>query len=304
VNKSIISMAILALTAGFARAQTDVDGIMMAKKNLCIGPMYGFGSWTEYWEGSLLRTNENLGKVSTRMASIMGNYGISDNLNVLFMAPWIKNSASAGTLHSMQGIQDLSLFGKYRFANKEYKAFRLSLMGVLGASVPLTNYTPDFLPLSIGMHSKNAMARVLVDLQRKTWFFTGSFQYMVRSNITLDRNSYYDTELRLTDKVAMPDMWNTNFRAGYRKGEMYLEAIVDKMNTVGGFDIRRNDMPFPSNNMDAFRAGVNVKIPIPKVNGLTFVGGSMYTLSGRNMGKSLMTNLGFFYLMDLGKKTK
>jgi hypothetical protein len=302
LNKRILTAAILAVCCGFARAQTDVDGIMMAKKNLCVGPMYGFGSWKEYWEGTFQRDNANLGTVSTRVASIMGNYGISDDLNVLFMAPWIKNKASAGTLHSMQGIQDLTLMAKYRFVNKEYKPFRLSLMGVAGVSAPLSNYSPDFLPLSIGMHSKNAMARILMDLQRKTWFFTGSFQYMVRSNITLDRNSYYTTEMHLTNIVAMPDMWNANFRAGYRKGEMYLELVADKMNTVGGFDIRKNDMPFPSNNMDAFRAGVNVKIPIPKVNGLTFVGSSMYTITGRNVGKSLMNNLGFFYLMDLGKK--
>ncbi|MBS3913993.1 MAG: hypothetical protein KG003_05810 [Bacteroidetes bacterium] len=275
---------------------------MMTKKNLCIGPSYGHSSWKKYWEGELLRTNENIGTISTSMVNIMGNYGITDNLNIIFGLPWVKTSASAGTLHGMQGIQDLSLLAKYRFYNKEFKKFRLSAMGQVGVSTPLTNYSPDFLPLSIGMHSKNLMGRLIADVQHKTWFATGSFQYMVRSNVQLDRSSYYTTRLYLTDLVQMPDMWNLNFRAGYRKGEMYLEAVADKWNTVGGFDIRRNDMPFVSNNMDAFRVGVNAKIPIPKVNGLTVVANAMQTLSGRNMGKSLMYTAGFFYILDFSKK--
>ena len=97
-------------------------------------------------------------------------------------------------------------------------------------------------------------------------------------------------------------MGNTNLRLGYRKGDLVIEAVGDLMNTYGGFDIRRNDMPFPSNNMDAFRAGISFKLPIPKVNGLSITGNTMYTLSGRNMGKSWMNNIGFFYLMDLTKK--
>lgn len=293
-------MAALACHGLFA--QTDLDGIMMAKKNLCVGPTYGHSSWKKYWEGTLLRTNENLGTVSASSFMLMGNYGITDNLNVVFGLPYIKTKASAGTLHGLKGIQDLSVFIKYRFYNKEFSKFRLSSMAQIGVSAPMSNYTPDFLPLSIGLHSKNVMGRIIADVQHKNLFATGSFQYMVRSNVKLDRTSYYSDRLYLTNLVAMPDLWNINFRAGYRKGDMYVEAVVDKWNTVGGFDIRRNDMPFVSNNMDVLRAGVNAKIPVPKVKGLTVVVNPMYTLSGRNMGKSFVYSAGFFYVMDFNRK--
>ncbi len=66
------------------RAQTDMDGIMMRKKNFCSGFQYSYSSWEKYWEGKLNRINENLGTVSTQMIGYMGNYGITSN----FPAHW------------------------------------------------------------------------------------------------------------------------------------------------------------------------------------------------------------------------
>ena len=68
-------------------AQTDMDAIMMEKKQLCIGPMYSHNSWKNYWEGSLKRNNTNLGTVTTETFSLMGAYGISGKLNLLFNVP-------------------------------------------------------------------------------------------------------------------------------------------------------------------------------------------------------------------------
>src|ERR1700712_4698820 len=78
------------------KAQTDEDAIMMTKKNLCIGPMYSYSSWKNYWEGTFKRNNANLGTVSSQMVSVMGIYGILDNLNVVVGAPYISNHPSAG----------------------------------------------------------------------------------------------------------------------------------------------------------------------------------------------------------------
>jgi hypothetical protein len=293
---------ISALGAGAVMAQTDVDGIMMSKKNLCSGVLYGQSSWKHYWEGTFYRSNANLGTVSTRSLNVMANYGIKDNLNVIVGLPWIKTNASAGTLKGLQGIQDLSLFIKHKFYTKTIKGLDVSAIGVLGGAIPMTNYVADYQPLSIGMHSKNALARLIADVQYKNWFGTISGTYMVRSNVKIDRTSYYTTELHYTNIVAMPDVWMWNLRGGYRKGDLILEAVFDRMNVLGGFDIRKNDMPFPSNNMEATRIGANVKIPVPKVNGLAVVANGMYTIQGRNMGQNLQWMGGLFYVMDLSSK--
>src|SRR5205085_271773 len=107
-------------------------------------------------------------------------------LNVLFGAPYIKTKATAGTLHGMQGVQDLSLFIKWMPIEKALGPGTFSVYTIGGISVPLNNYVADFLPLSIGLHSKTASARLMLDYQVQTWFATASATYVVRGNIKLD----------------------------------------------------------------------------------------------------------------------
>ena len=93
-------------------AQTDIDAIMMEKNAFCVGPGYSYSSWKNYWEGTKKRENLNLGTVSTQMVAVMGNYGVSNKLNVLFNVPYVVTKASAGTLRGQSGMQDLSLMLK------------------------------------------------------------------------------------------------------------------------------------------------------------------------------------------------
>jgi hypothetical protein len=301
-KKIIIWLMLLLPVAGIA--QTDIDAIMMEKNAFCVGPMYSYSSWKNYWEGELKRDNENLGKVSTRMYSVMGNYGITRKLNALFSVPYIKTKASAGPLRGLDGVQDLSLFLKWRPIQKKLGDGKLSLFGIAGISIPLSDYTPDFLPLSIGLHSKTASARIMVDYQQGNLFATGSATYVLRDNIKLDRNSYYTTELHLTDEVKMPDGANFNFRAGFRSHRLIAEAVLNNWTTLGGFDITRNNGPFPGNKMNATMAGVNVKYVLPSLPQLSIVAGGMYTVAGRNAGQTTNVYGSFFYVIDFSKKIK
>ena len=36
----------------YAHARIDTDAIMMEKNNFCVGGMYGYSSWKNYWEGT------------------------------------------------------------------------------------------------------------------------------------------------------------------------------------------------------------------------------------------------------------
>src|ERR1700741_5129174 len=109
----IAAVLVIALQTQTAKAQTDADAVMMAKNNFCVGAMYGYNSWKNYWEGTFKRNNLNLGTVSTQMYSLMGAYGITSKLNFLFGAPYVKTKASEGVLHGAEGIQDLSLWLKW-----------------------------------------------------------------------------------------------------------------------------------------------------------------------------------------------
>ncbi|HKO81799.1 MAG TPA: hypothetical protein VJU78_15445 [Chitinophagaceae bacterium] len=301
-KKIVIGLMLLLPVMGMA--QTDIDAIMMEKNAFCVGPMYSYSSWKNYWEGTMKRDNENLGKVSTRMYSVMGNYGITRKLNALFSVPYVKTKASAGTLHGMDGIQDLSLFLKWRPFQKKLGDGKLSLFGIAGVSFPLSNYPADFLPLSIGLRSKTASARIMADYQVGNLFTTGSATYVLRDNIEIDRTSYYTTEMHYSNEVKMPDAANFNFRAGFRNHRLIAEAVINNWTTLGGFDITRNNMPFPSNKMNATTVGANFKYVLPPLPQLSIVAGGMYTVAGRNVGQTTNIYGSLFYVFDFSKKVK
>ncbi len=287
-----------------SQAQTDVDAIMMNKNQFCNGLMYNYSSWDNYWEGTLKRNNLNLGTVSTQSVMYGANYGITGKLNVMISAPYIWTKASAGTLHGSKGIQDVSLFVKWKPVILSFGKDKLSLYAIGGFSTPLSNYLIDYLPLSIGLGSTNLITRGMIDYNHNRFTITGSATYIFRSNIKIDRDSYYDTQAHLSNEVNMPDATQFQLRTGYRGRYLIAEALLTQWTTLGGFDITRNNMPFPSNKMNATTAGVNLKYTLKKFNKLSLLAGSNYTIAGRNVGESMAFNAGAFYAFYFKSKTK
>lgn len=287
-----------------ASAQTQTDAIMMNKNQFCAGFMYTHSAWENYWEGTLKRNNENLGTVSGQSVMFMGNYGISNDLNIMIGLPYNWTKASAGTLHGMKGLQDISLDLKWRALKKDFGKNKLSLFVLGGVSTPSTDYVVDFQPLSIGLGSNNLTGRVMLDYFRNHITVTASAAYIHRSNVKIDRNSYYDTQLHLTNEVAMPDAANYQLRAGYRGKYLIGEAILNNWTTLGGFDMTRNNMPFPSNKMNATSIGANFKYTLPMLTNLSLLAGINQVIAGRNMGQSTAINAGIFYAFYFNKKSK
>jgi len=60
MKKIFLIPILIAFTSLACLSQTDIDGIMMEKNAFCIGPMFGYSSWKNYWEGTLKRENLNL----------------------------------------------------------------------------------------------------------------------------------------------------------------------------------------------------------------------------------------------------
>ncbi len=282
--------------SSYCLGQTNDDAFMMNKSQICLGGMFTYSSFDHYWEGTFKRNNLNLGTVTSRNYSFMGIYGITRNINFLWSIPYITTHSSAGTLHGMSGFQDLSLMLKFHAVNLKGSFGKIDLFGIGGITFPTNAYLADYLPLSIGVRSRTVPIRVLVDYQFRKIFFTGSYFYSFRENITLDRNSYYTTELHLTNQVAIPDVDGFTLRSGYRSPHLVVEAIFQNYTTLGGFDIRKNDNPFPSNRMNLNSLGMNIKYEFKKpLNGFTLYGGANYVLSGRNIGQMKTFDTGLFY---------
>lgn len=285
-------------------AQTDADGIMMGKNLYCLGVMGATSSWTNYWEGTLLRTNDNIGRVRTNMIGPMGSLGVTKNLNLLFSLPYISTRASAGQLKGFNGMQDISVWAKYRALRIKKNSSSFSIFTIAGINTPTNNYVKDYLPLSIGLGSSNLTLRGMVDYQYKNWFATASGSMVMRSNIKIDRQVYYTTQMIYSNQVEMPNVSQFNVRTGFRNKEIVAEVVYDQWTTLGGFDITKNNMPFPSNKMNQSRIGFNGKYEPAKWKGLSLTSAVSMTTAGRNMGKSTAVQFGTFYILNVAKKDK
>ena len=114
----------------------------------------------------------------------------------------------------------------------------------------------------------------------------------------------YALSSKTSSVEKLPAVNTINFRTGFRSDWLIAEAVFTQNKTLGGFDITKNNMPFPSNEMNATSVGVNFKYEIPKVAGLSLVGGGNQVIEGRNVGQSTGYYGGFFYILDFTKKNK
>jgi hypothetical protein len=294
----LLPAALLALGAAPLHAQTIDDHLMMPRRQLCTGFVYMHDSWDRYWEGPLERGNGNIGTLTTQSVSWMGTYGVTNRVNVIAMVPWVTTEASAGTLSGMDGVQDLTAAVKWNALDTPLTSVgALQVFLVASGSVPLTDYTPDFLPMSIGLQSNRASGRLSLNFQaRRGWFVEGTGAYTWRDTVTLDRPAYFtDDRLFLTDQVAMPDVIDYTFRAGYWKHGVYAPLSFTQVITLGGSDIRRQDMPFVSNRMNSSRLDALVMVYLKKPRNFVVRLGASYVISGRNVGQSTTLVAGLLY---------
>jgi hypothetical protein len=295
---------VVLVCAGFfqtANAQTENDALMIPKNYFCAAGVYTHNSWDHYWEGTFKRENLNLGTVSSNVYAVGGNYGLSNRVNLLFMIPYVTSNASAGTLRGQRGVQDISLAVKWLAVKQEVGTGLLSLHAIASGVIPVGDYQADFLPLALGMRSKSIALRGLLNYQVGRFFVAGSGQYVRKDNVTIDRDSYYTTEMHYTNQVAMPNATNFLVSSGYRSLKFNAEATLTKFNTIGGFDITKNNMPFPSNNMDATMAGAIFKYMFQSIPGLELTAGGNYVLKGRNVGQNRSFFGGLYYVFAVKK---
>jgi hypothetical protein len=288
----------------YTHAQTIQDGLMMPKGDLCTGFLFTHDRWTNYWEGTLKRENGNIGTITTNSLTWLGNYGITDKINFIAMLPYVSTRASQGVLSGMQGLQDLTLAVKYNALEKSLGrgTFRGFVVG--SYATPVSDYSFDFLPLSIGLGTQRVSGRVTLNYSWPNgWYVNGTTAYTWRSNVTLDRPSYYsDGQNFLTNEVWMPNVMDFSFMAGRIKNGLELILAYHQQNTLGGGDIRRHDMPFVSNRMNFSRVEATGMYYLPMIKNLAVRAQTGYTLAGRNVGQSFYVTAGVLYTFHFSKK--
>ncbi|MCY7353381.1 MAG: hypothetical protein LH606_22435 [Cytophagaceae bacterium] len=290
-----------ALSGAFA--QTPNDGLMMGKRYICNVLTYSNGSWSGYWEGPLKRSNPNIGTFTSQNVMFMSAYGVTSRLNVIVGLPYIWTKSDGGHMAGQRGLQDGSLFLKWQPLKAKTKVGTFSAFAVGGISVPLSNYVPDMLPFSIGIRSKTASLRGILNYNLNGFYLTGAAGYTARGPITIDRDAY-QAEGRIydTNKVMPPNVVDASARLGFVNKHLQIEGFVESMTSQSGDDIRRQDAPFPTNKMDMTSAGAMAKVHFFTKSGafFTVLGQYSQVLSGRNVGQATAYTLGAQHTFRVG----
>lgn len=301
---ALVTLVFLFFVGHFLPAQSPTDGLMMKRGQLCNLLQYQHSSWKEYWEGEKLRENQNLGTVTTQSVMLMSALGITSRLNVMAALPFIWTGTSASYLAGQNGIQDLNLWLKWRAYDFKMGSASWSLFGTGGFSTPLSNYVPDFLPLSIGMQSTNFSGRIIVYGKMPTgWYATAQGGYTWRSNIRIDRDAYLaNGQYYYTNEVDLPNVMDATLRIGYLNTKVQAEVLVDRFQALKGDDIRYNDAPFPTNRMEGTSMGAMVKYWFTPRWAVQAAGSRV--IAGRNIGQSNIFSGGVFYLLQAFDREK
>lgn len=291
-------LTIASLLVPFAvQAQMPNDAIYMGKNQLCVAGMYSHTSWNQYWENTLKRENFNIGTQTTQSFMLMPAFGISKRVNIIASIPYIWTDNSAGNLLGQRGIQDLSAWLKV----KAVKVGGFSLNAIVGGSIPIGNYVASFMPMSIGMQCRTFTGRLLANYKEpKTGLYITAYgSYGWRSNTKVDQDAYLaDDRVYNTNQVQVPNTYDAAVRLGVLRKGWQTEVWAEHASCLSGDNIRRNDMPFLTNNAKATSVGWYGKVQ-PKNIGINARVG--YVVDGQNVGQSTSYTVGLLYQINFKK---
>lgn len=302
----ILLLGVLSGCFQYTQAQTPSDAVMMDKGLICFDLSYSHDAWHEYWEGTKKRENGNIGTLTRHTITPMFDLGITDRINVMGGVAYVLTRPSAGQIEGTEGFQNLSLAVKVSAFNAELGPGQLHALATIGFTTPVSNYVPDY-AYSIGLGCTEGSLRPIVQYKLKKGFYARlQGAYNLRGNCTLPRDYYYTTQAYFSDEVEMPDAIDYSATIGYQTADEGFKAEIfyGGFNTLGGFDIRVQDMGFPSNEMDYTNLGAIVHYYPSFVKGLGVHLSGSYVLTGRNVGQSTTIGGGLSYFFALWNKDK
>lgn len=299
---SVLLGAILVFSFNRANAQLPTDAIMMANGQLCVAATYTHDTWDEYWEGTLKRVNGNVGTLTRQTIAPMFALGLTDRINVLGALPWMSTEASGGQIKGASGFQDFGIWIKATAIKGQSENAGFTFHPVVGVSFPASNYLEDYGPFSLGLGAANLSLGGVVQYKlEKGPYIRANAAYNIRGNAKIERDYYYTTHGVYSDEVDMPNAFNYGATLGtwLFKNTLQIEATYDGLNCVDGFDIRRQEPGFPSNEMDFTRVGAFAHYHIPAIPGLGVIAQYTTVLTGRNVGQSTAITGGISYIFGL-----
>lgn len=298
----ILGLTVFGLLLNPVKAQTPWDEVMMGKGEICAALMYEHSSWNQYWEGSYLRQNANIGTFTRQMGMPMIAMGLTKNVNIITSLPYVGTHASGGTQVGQSGIQDLSVSVKVEWLQKQLGKGRLFFLTNTHFSTPIGNYLSDYMPFSIGVGAPELGIRGISGFKMDNGLvFRGGLAYLWRGQSEIERDYYYQNGSVYSSFMNVPNAVNIHGAIGYWTlgNRLRMEATFMSLNCLTGDDIRSYNRPQPTNKMEVSQIGAWVQYYINTDRGLGALAYFNQTVSGRNMGKATTIGIGLTYQLKV-----
>lgn len=290
----LFGVVLLCFTSLLTQAQTPVSGFYPKKNDLTVASSYTYKSYDQFYRGAYLTETApaNMGRISSSIASIYGEYGVMDWLSTTVTIPYISTQNSENVLDPVQGtdqvdgIQDVSFFVKAKAFNKTFEnSSKLSIGAASGITFPASNYEAGGI-LSLG---NGATA---ID-------GCGIVQYSTKINIFAEAQMGYS--IRESSDFAVPNAMLYSLKLGYYNNWIYTHAKLGVQNSTSGYDIASPEFAanggpagLPQTEVDYTNLYLDIYTPIYK-NNLGISAGYGVNLDGRNYNQESSFTVGLIY---------
>ncbi|MBI3258036.1 MAG: hypothetical protein HYZ54_00920, partial [Ignavibacteriae bacterium] len=112
--RKIILGGLFILLPVMASSQGMIDGFMRGAGKGVVALSYSTESYKEFYKGTNLVSEPNLGTISTQSVSLFAAVGLLDQLDVIVSLPYVTTSADQGYWSNQSAMQDGGFALKWR----------------------------------------------------------------------------------------------------------------------------------------------------------------------------------------------
>lgn len=291
LSSLLAGVAALCLTTT-AQAQSLISGFMAGKGH---GSVVFTGTAERYRNVYLVPAKvDNVPiyrEVRVSSVSMYANYGITDKIEAVVSLPFVQSTGRANKqvldslgatyVNSRSGLQDLSVFMKFKVLSTPVGSSQLDLLGAAGVSTPASSYQSKAdlgYIIAIGNRATKYTAIGIAQLRTPSGIFVmGQAGYSVRTN-------------------PVPDAFVADAKVGYAGIKFYAEAwAAVQQSSSKGTDILQPGFTglFTATRVNYTRVGISLYKPIS--NGVGLILAASQYVAGRNVGQSTGVSAGVSY---------
>ncbi len=287
-NNLVVAALLLSIAVGYS--QSPVSGFLKQKGKGAVSFSYSSEKYNEvFLVPAKIDGVPIFNEVQNTAINMNANYGVTDKFEVVLSLPYIKSEgkgeeaflAANGFDNKRSGIQDASLFLKYKLYSKKMSVSTFDFLVSLGVQTPVGSYKVDESLqsiIAIGNKSTKGTALAIAHIKFDNGLFlTGQTGYRIATN-------------------RVPNAFLSEVKLGYAGNHIYTDLWFAVQNSSAkGVDILQTgfDGFFPATQVNYSRIGANIYAPIYMGFGVN-VGVNSY-VAGRNLGKSSGYTAGLVY---------